>query len=46
MPLRDLRRIQTHGKRFEIDLSWLRGVNETTEDAQLLDDFASWQVNW
>lgn len=34
------------GKRFEIDLSWLEAVDETSEDARLLDDFASWQVNW
>lgn len=33
-------------KQFEIELSWLKAVAESTADSQLLDDFGSWQVNW
>ena len=34
------------GRRFEIGLSWLRTKNKNGEDHQLLDDFATWAVNW
>ena len=32
------------GKSFEIGLSWL--TTKKTKDYQLLDDFATWVVNW
>ena len=34
------------GKRFEIGLSWLRTKKKNGKDHQLLDDFATWAVNW
>ena len=34
------------GKRFELELSWLKAVDEKSSDYQLLEDFGSWQVNW
>lgn len=33
-------------KFFVIGLSWLKAKDEKTEEFQLLDDFARWQVNW
>ena len=33
-------------KRFEIGLSWLTTKDEKSNDFQLLDDFATWVVNW
>jgi hypothetical protein len=34
------------GKSFEIGLSWLSPKNEKIKEYQLLDDFATWVVNW
>jgi hypothetical protein len=34
------------GKKFEIGLSWLTTKNRKTEAYQILDDFATWVVNW
>ncbi len=34
------------GKRFDIGLSWLTTKVEEGKDYQLLDDFATWVVNW
>ena len=34
------------GKHFEIGLSWLKTKNRKNKDYQLLDDFATWVVNW
>ena len=34
------------GKRFEIGLSWLCTKKKNGKDHQLLDDFATWVVNW
>jgi hypothetical protein len=34
------------GKRFDIGLSWLTTKVEDGKDYQLLDDFATWVVNW
>jgi hypothetical protein len=34
------------GKSFEIGLSWLTTKKKKTKDYQLLDDFATWVVNW
>jgi hypothetical protein len=34
------------GKSFEIGLSWLTTKPEKGKDYQLLDDFATWVVNW
>jgi hypothetical protein len=33
-------------KRFEIGLSWLTTKDEMNQYFQLLDDFATWVVNW
>lgn len=33
-------------KIFEIGLSWLSAKNKKNKDYQLLDDFATWVVNW
>jgi hypothetical protein len=33
-------------KNFEIGLSWLTTKEEKGKDYQLLDDFATWAVNW
>ena len=33
-------------KQFEIELSWLTTKPEKGKDYQLLDDFATWAVNW
>jgi hypothetical protein len=34
------------GKHFEIGLTWLDTKKKRTKDHQLLDDFATWAVNW
>lgn len=34
------------GKQFELELSWLEAVDNPSRDFTLLEDFASWQVNW
>jgi len=34
------------GKHFDIGLSWLTTTNRKSKDYQLLDDFATWAVNW
>jgi hypothetical protein len=34
------------GKSFEIGLSWLTTKKKMGKDHQLLDDFATWAVNW
>jgi hypothetical protein len=34
------------GRSFEMGLSWLTTKVEKGPDYQLLDDFATWQVNW
>jgi hypothetical protein len=34
------------GRVFEIGLSWLTTKTKKTKDYQLLDDFATWVVNW
>jgi len=34
------------GKVFEIGLSWLTTKKKKGKDYQLLDDFATWVVNW
>jgi len=34
------------GKNFEVGLSWFTTEKEVGEDFQLLDDFATWVVNW
>ena len=34
------------GKQFEIGLSWLTTKPKKGKDYQLLDDFATWVVNW
>jgi len=34
------------GKKFEIGLSWLAVKNKKAKECQLLDDFATWVVNW
>jgi hypothetical protein len=34
------------GKSFEIGLSWLTTKKKKGKDYQLLDDFATWVVNW
>lgn len=34
------------GKIFEIELYWLTPKEKKTKDFQLLDDYATWQVNW
>jgi hypothetical protein len=34
------------GKKFEIGLSWLTTKKKKTEAYQVLDDFATWIVNW
>lgn len=34
------------GKIFEIGLSWLTTKNKKTDAYQVLDDFATWIVNW
>lgn len=34
------------GKKFDIGLSWLTAKKKKTEAYQLLDDFATWVVNW
>jgi hypothetical protein len=34
------------GKSFEIGLSWLTAKKKKTKNYQLLDDFATWVVNW
>jgi hypothetical protein len=34
------------GKIFEIRLSWLTTKNDKSKEYQLLDDFATWVVNW
>ncbi len=34
------------GKTFEIGLSWLTTKKKQTEAYQILDDFATWIVNW
>jgi len=34
------------GKHFKIGLSWLDTDNKESKDHQLLDDFATWAVNW
>jgi hypothetical protein len=36
----------SNGKVFEIGLSWLTAKKEKTKGYQLLDDFATWVVNW
>ncbi|MDP2983605.1 MAG: hypothetical protein Q8O92_09800 [Candidatus Latescibacter sp.] len=33
-------------KIFEIELYWLTTKEKKTKDFQLLDDYATWQVNW
>jgi hypothetical protein len=33
-------------KVFNIGLSWLKGKEKKTNTYQLLDDFATWAVNW
>jgi hypothetical protein len=33
-------------KFFVIGLSWLEAKEKNTEDAQLLEDYSFWQVNW
>lgn len=39
-------RCLSDGKSFEIGLSWLSPKNEKINEYQLLDDFATWVVNW
>jgi hypothetical protein len=34
------------GRSFEIGLSWLSTKAKKVKEYQLLDDFATWQVNW
>jgi hypothetical protein len=34
------------GKKFEIGLSWLTTKKKKTDAYQVLDDFATWVVNW
>jgi len=34
------------GKKFEIGLSWLMTNKKKTAAYQVLDDFATWIVNW
>lgn len=34
------------GMNFEVGLSWFTTEKEVGEDFQLLDDFATWVVNW
>ncbi len=34
------------GKTFDIGLYWLTAKKKKTETFQLLDDFATWSVNW
>ncbi len=34
------------GKKFKIGLSWLTTKKKKTEAYQVLDDFATWIVNW
>jgi hypothetical protein len=34
------------GRRFEVGLSWLTTKKNKGRDFQLLDDFATWVVNW
>ena len=37
---------RSDGKVFDIGLSWLTTKKKSGKDFQLLDDFATWVVNW
>lgn len=39
-------RRRADGKHFKIGLSWLTTKTKKNKDYQLLDDFATWVVNW